>query len=301
MGTNLERSPRTLLVSERSSLLDDKNRLSAQVEQQHFNHKVTVLLPECDSAPSQLDVALKSFQSFYLIRKLPLHELLNKDFVQAAVCQGGVYGLSYKTRIEEDNCVFLLPNVITIDMTLGERGYQRLLTGLTSRLPLKMDFLLCHSEGGAILQPLLSRYDWSEHTPKVRSQMLAQLPCPALLTSDLQSYDPFSLLEWLGAVAADVSCDNKSGSFLSSLAYPEPTNTTAQSLSLSVCGLLLPCDILVLIQELRRYLERPRSMSWVAMTVHGFIDNLHAHGGPFYTLVLFQDQTYCLHMATPTS
>ncbi|XP_061835222.2 ribonuclease P protein subunit p40 [Nerophis lumbriciformis] len=331
MGTNLERSPRTLLVCERSSLLDEKNRLSAQVEQQHFNHKVTVLLPECDSAPSQLDVALKSFQSFYLIRKLPLYELLNKDFLQAAVCQGGVYGLSYKTRIEEDNCVFLLPNgrlclsldkdsyellgvegkawksklpryVITVDMTLGERGYQRLLTGLTSRLPLKMDFLLsCHLGGGAVLQPLLSRYDWSEHTPKVRSQTLTQLPCPALLTSDLQSYDPFSLLEWLGAVAADVSCDNKSGSFLSSLAYPEPTNTTAQSLSLSVCGLLLPRDILALIQELRRYLERPRSMSWVAMTVHGFIDNLHAHGGPFYTLVLFQDQTYCLHMATPTT
>nr|XP_057924816.1 ribonuclease P protein subunit p40 isoform X3 [Doryrhamphus excisus] len=299
MSTELERTPRSLLVCERSSLLDDKNRLGAQVEQQHFNCKVTVLLPERDSAPSHLDVALKSFQSFYLIRKLPLYELLEEHFVKTAVCQG-VCGLSYKTRIEEDNCVFLMPNghlclsldkdsyellgvegkawrskltkvsrhVISMDVTPGGRGYQRLLTGLKSRLPLRMDFLLSsHSGDVDALQPLLSQYE--------------------------------CFLEWLGAVAADVSCDNTPDNFLSSLAYPELTNTVAQSTSLSVSGLLLPHNILLLIQELRRYLEGPCSISWVAMTVHGF-DSLYAQGGPFYTLLLFQDQTYCLHMATST-
>ncbi|XP_054620732.1 ribonuclease P protein subunit p40 [Dunckerocampus dactyliophorus] len=331
MSTDLERSPRSLLVCERSSLLDEKNRLREQVEQQHFNCKVTVLLPGCDSAPSDLDMAMKSFQSFYLIRKLPLYELLDQHFLKTAVCQG-VCGLSYKTRIDEDNCVFLMPNgrlclsldkdsyellgvegkawrskltrvsryVVSIDVTPGGRDYQRLLTGLTSRLLLRMDFLLSsHSGGGAALQPLLSRYDWSEHTPDVRSHTVTHLPCPALMTSDLQSYDPFSFLEWLGAVAADVSCDNTSDSFLSSLAYPDMMNTAAQSLSFSVSGLLLPHDILSLIQELRRYLEWPRSMSWVAMTVHGF-DSVYAPGEPFYTLLLFQDHTYCLHMATST-
>nr|XP_057924815.1 ribonuclease P protein subunit p40 isoform X2 [Doryrhamphus excisus] len=265
MSTELERTPRSLLVCERSSLLDDKNRLGAQVEQQHFNCKVTVLLPERDSAPSHLDVALKSFQSFYLIRKLPLYELLEEHFVKTAVCQG-VCGLSYKTRIEEDNCVFLMPNghlclsldkdsyellgvegkawrskltkvsrhVISMDVTPGGRGYQRLLTGLKSRLPLRMDFLLSsHSGDVDALQPLLSQYEWSVHTPEVISRTLTHLPCPAMMTSDLQSYDAFSFLEWLGAVAADVSCDNTPDNFLSSLAYPELTNTVAQSTSLS--------------------------------------------------------------------
>jgi len=40
MFGDLERTPRTLLVCERSSFLDEKNRLSSQVEQLHFNYKV---------------------------------------------------------------------------------------------------------------------------------------------------------------------------------------------------------------------------------------------------------------------
>lgn len=40
MFGDLGRTPRSLLVCERSSLLDEKNRLSQQVEQQNFNYKV---------------------------------------------------------------------------------------------------------------------------------------------------------------------------------------------------------------------------------------------------------------------
>lgn len=124
--------------------------------------------------------------------------------------------------------------VISVDLTdrnmaAGGRGHQRLLTGLTSRVQLRTDFLLsyrpgelpistlcCHhgltltnrwclAEVRAALQPLLSRYDWSEHTPEVSSRVLTDLSSPDLLTSDLQSCDPHSFLEWLGAVEADIS------------------------------------------------------------------------------------------------
>lgn len=47
-----------------------------------------MLLPECGSAPSHLESILNSFSSFYLIKKLPLYELLDKDFLQSAVYQG---------------------------------------------------------------------------------------------------------------------------------------------------------------------------------------------------------------------
>lgn len=97
-----------------------------------------MLLPECTSAPSHLDEVLNGFSSFYLIRDLPVYELLDTSFLQAAVFQGkncthtpqyrgsvlmqkhlahlcvcvsgSVYGLSYRTRIDEDNCVALMPN-----------------------------------------------------------------------------------------------------------------------------------------------------------------------------------------------
>ncbi|KAF1382130.1 hypothetical protein PFLUV_G00161250 [Perca fluviatilis] len=109
MSADLERTPRNLLVSERSSFLDPKNRISSQLDQLHFNYKVCVLLPECSSAPSHLDSALNTFSSFYLIRKLPLYELLDTHFLET-VRNGGVSGLSYRTRLDEDNCVALMPN-----------------------------------------------------------------------------------------------------------------------------------------------------------------------------------------------
>lgn len=125
--------------------------------------------------------------------------------------------------------------VISVDLTdskmaPGEPGYQRLLTGLKSRLQLKTDFLLAiptgefaathrllevssccrltvtlRTLGGeASLQALLSRCDWTEHRPEVSKRTLTHLSCP-MLSPDQQSCDPHSFLEWLGAVDAYVS------------------------------------------------------------------------------------------------
>ncbi|XP_019123371.2 ribonuclease P protein subunit p40 isoform X3 [Larimichthys crocea] len=309
MSADLGRTPRSVLVSDRSSFRDEKNRLSSQVEQLHLSYKVSVLLPECSSPPAHLDTVFNSFNSFYLIRKLPVYELLDKHFLESAVYQGSVYGLSYRTRIDEDSCVALTPNVVSVDLTdssmaPGGRGYQRLLTGLRSRLQLKTDFLLSHHPGGgASLQALLSRYDWSEHRPEISSHTLTHLSCPSM-----QSCDPHSFLEWIGAVDADISCENSSNSFLSSLVCPEPNTTLSQALRVSVCGLLLPQDIHRLIQQIRCYLEQPRLASWVSLTVHGFADSPVSWGGNehgvlrggenFYSLLMFHDHTYHLHLAT---
>lgn len=56
--------------------------------------QVSLLLPECSSAPSHLDAALNSFGSFYLIKNLPICELLNKDFLESAVYQGNTCSLT---------------------------------------------------------------------------------------------------------------------------------------------------------------------------------------------------------------
>lgn len=43
MFGDLSRTPRSLLACDRSSFLDEKNRLGPQVEQRHFNYKVAPL------------------------------------------------------------------------------------------------------------------------------------------------------------------------------------------------------------------------------------------------------------------
>lgn len=341
MCADLSRTPRTLLVRERSSFLDPRSRLGSQVEQLHYNYKVSLLLPQCTSPPSHLDSVLDSMSSFYLLNNLPIHKLLDEQFLKTAVYPGGVYGLSYRTRIDEDNCVALLPNgrlhlsldkesfellgiegkpskfnhrtskrfVVSVDLTgstmaPGGRGYLRLLTGLKSRLQLQTDFLLSHHPGGrASLEPLLSDCDWSEHRPEISRSRLTDLSCPAL-----RSCDPHSVLEWLGAVDADVCLENSSSSFLSTLVCPEPVTLLSGAVRISVCGLLLPHDIQQLISQLRHHLEQPGSESWVALTVHGFADSPVSWGGKehgflrggenFYTLLMFNDHTYHLYLAT---
>ncbi|XP_028282680.1 ribonuclease P protein subunit p40 [Parambassis ranga] len=345
MSVDVSPTPQSLLVCDRSSFLDQKNRLNSQVEQLRFNYKVSLLLPECGSAPSHLDSVLNSFSSFCVIRNLPIYELLDRHFLESAVYHGSVYGLSYGTRMDEDNCVALMPNgrlslsldkdsyellglqgkpsrfnhrtrirfVVSIDLTdsnmaPGGQGYLRLLTGLKSRLQLQTDFLLSHHPGGIpSLQPLLSRFEWSEHKPKVVHRSLTDLACP-VLTSDQWSCDPHSFLEWLGAVDADISSENSSSTFLSSWVCPEPQRPVSQALSVSVCGLLLPQDLHRLTQALRGYLEQPRLESWASMTVHGFVDSVvswgenehrvHRGGHNFYTLLMFHNHMYHLHLAS---
>lgn len=341
MFGDLDRTPRTLLVCEKSSFRESNHRLSSQVEQLRFNYKVSVLLPDCSSTPSDLDDVLNSFQSFYLIKNLPVYELLDPDFLKTAVYQGSVYALSHRTRVDEDNCVALMPNghlclsldkdsfqvlgfegkpsrfthraacryVVSVDLTgsamaPGGRGYQRLVTGLRSRLQLRSDFLLSHHPGGgASLQALLSRYDSSELRPEVVQRSLSDLPRP-----NPRSCDPHDFLEWLGAVDASISCNNSSSSFLSSLSCPDPKTPPSQVLSVSVCGLICPQDVHRLIQHLRSHLERSAGESWASVTVHGFVDSPVSWGDEehgvlrggenFYTLLLFHDQAYRLYLCT---
>lgn len=50
--------------------------------------QVSLLLPGCSSTPNSLEDVLKSFSSFYLLKNLPAHELLDKEFLETAVYQG---------------------------------------------------------------------------------------------------------------------------------------------------------------------------------------------------------------------
>ncbi|CAJ1073215.1 ribonuclease P protein subunit p40 [Xyrichtys novacula] len=305
MTTDLDQNPRSLLVSERSSFRDLKNRISSQVEQLHLNYKVSLLLPEYSFDRSVPRTRIDEDNCVSLTPKGHLTLSLDKDSFEVLGVEGKPSRFNHRVKKRF---------VVSVDLTdscmaPGGRGYLRLLAGLKSRLRLKMDFLLSHHPGGgASLQTLLSRHDWSEHRPEVSRHTLTHLSCPALLTSDLLSCDPHSFLEWLGAAHAHISCGNTSSSFLSSLVCPEPKTALSRALSVSVCGLLLPQDIHRLLQQIRVYLEESHLESWACLTVHGFVDspvswgaNEHGvlRGGEnFYSLLMFHDDVYYLHQAT---
>ncbi|XP_010893663.1 ribonuclease P protein subunit p40 isoform X2 [Esox lucius] len=351
MFPGLEKCPRSLLVCEKSSFEHEKSGLNNHVSKHYFNHKVSLVIPECGSPPPQLASVIQTFSKYFLVKNLPVYEFLEEDFLENVVRHGGLYALSYKTLIDQDNTIALLPNsqlilsvdkdtyeqlglegkasqyshkcpmryVVTVDLTdksmaPGGKRYQRVLSSLKDRLPLKSDFLLARhrSDGDRVLQSLLSRYHWKDYSPVVSTHTLRDLSCPSLQSKDLHgdqcSCDPHSFLEWLGAVSNGVSCDNAATDFLSTYVCPEPKTAISQVLHCAVSGFLLPEDIYSLLQELRRYFDEPKFTSWLSLTVHGFMDSpvswgdrehgFHKGGENFYNVVLFKNQDYWLQMGT---
>ncbi|KAG9347714.1 hypothetical protein JZ751_003727 [Albula glossodonta] len=186
MFTNLEKCPRSLLVCEKSSFLNEKSRHDIHVAKHFFNYKVSVLIPECGIIPSGLSSVLNGFSKYYLIRDFPVYKLLEEEFLEKVVKKGSLYALSYRTRIDQDNTFALLPSgqvilsvdkdtyenlgldgkisqyihrqpmryVVTLDMTdkslaPGGKRYKRVMWALKDKVQLTSDFLLArHSTGG---------------------------------------------------------------------------------------------------------------------------------------------------------
>ncbi|TRY53849.1 hypothetical protein DNTS_002800 [Danionella cerebrum] len=295
MLPELEKCSRSLLVSEKSNFLNEKSRHEIHVSKHSFNYKVSVVIPECGLVPAPISRVISGFSSFYLVRDLPVHELLEQHFLPSTAGRGSFYAISCNTHIDEDNCIALLSSVVTLDLTdksltPGTKQYQRVLSSLKDRLVLRYDFLLTKSTSDEALQALLSRYPHEECKQAFSQQILTDIECPTLFPSDIQgksrSCDPHHFLEWLGAVNLDISCTNASDSFVSTYVCPEPRSCVSQALVLTVTGFISPENVFELLQELS-------PVAW-GTTEHGFLKG----GENLYTFVCFSNQDYWLHMAT---
>uniref|UniRef100_U3KFD3 Ribonuclease P/MRP subunit p40 n=1 Tax=Ficedula albicollis TaxID=59894 RepID=U3KFD3_FICAL len=144
-----------------------------------YTGKVSFLIPECGMLPEVLKSTIADFGEYYLVRNLPVHELVAHEFVDAFVKKGSCYALTYKTKIDQDNTAALLPNgklilsvdkdtyeelglqgrpsrysgkkvmryIVTIDLTDAgfhpeSKKHNRVLWALKEKKPLEFDFLL---------------------------------------------------------------------------------------------------------------------------------------------------------------
>ncbi|XP_023696962.1 ribonuclease P protein subunit p40 [Paramormyrops kingsleyae] len=179
MHPELQQSPRNILVFEKSNFMNEKSRHDLHVLKHYFNYKVSVFIPECGILPSELNDAISRFTKYYLVKDLPVHELLEEECLEKTVKKGRFYALSYNRRIDQDDVVAILPTgqmilsvnkdtyeqlglegkesqythkqpmryVVTVDLTdksmlPGSKRYNRVLWALKEKVPVKMDFLL---------------------------------------------------------------------------------------------------------------------------------------------------------------
>uniref|UniRef100_A0A8C3QZN8 Ribonuclease P/MRP subunit p40 n=1 Tax=Cyanoderma ruficeps TaxID=181631 RepID=A0A8C3QZN8_9PASS len=320
LPAQLGRAPRHLLVCERSHARHPRSRHAAHVRDHAYSCRVSFLIPECGVLPEVVKSTIADIGDYYLVRSLPVHELVTHEFIDAFVKKGSCYALSYKTKIDQDNTAALLPNVITIDLT--DAGFQpeskkhnRVLWALKEKKPLEFDFLLAWYNTGAEGSTLMSYFSKNQIQalkPKITFSTLRDLQCPVLQSNDLQgkpeeSCSTEELFEWLGAVLNQVSLDNKSSSFLSTYCCPEPNTVVEKAFLCTITGFIIPEKIIQLLEQLCSYFSEPKLAYWLTLTVHGFADSpvswresehgFHKGGENLYNFVIFRNLDYWLQMA----
>ncbi|GCC30884.1 ribonuclease P protein subunit p40 [Chiloscyllium punctatum] len=226
---NVEKCARHLVVSERSNFRHSKSKHHQHVQAHHYNYKVSILIPECGVIPPGVTAVCRNLGEYYLVKQLPLHQMLEPEFVNTFVKKGFLYVLSYNTRIDQDNCIALLPTgklilsvdkdtyeelglegqpsmyshkaVVRYNITVsirdatfvpGARRYNRVMWALKEKKPLRFDFLMkWHSSGGqeANLVSYFKEYECKVYNPKVSTRILEDIDSPVLLSKELKGKD----------------------------------------------------------------------------------------------------------------
>ncbi|KAG2457991.1 RPP40 protein, partial [Polypterus senegalus] len=125
MYMHFEQCPRHLLVCEKSNFANEKSRHGIHVQSHYFNYQVNMLIPECAVLPSELNALVNSFEKYYLVKNVPVYELVEQQFIDRFVKKGSVYALSYNTQIDQDNTVALLPTG-TLILSVDKDTYEEL-------------------------------------------------------------------------------------------------------------------------------------------------------------------------------
>ncbi|KAL8623421.1 hypothetical protein ACOMHN_037956 [Nucella lapillus] len=174
-------APKTRLVFEKSSFANEKSSHGKVLQTKYFTHSANIIVPYNSTTAHLPSVIhnLEKEQSTYLAHQVPLHQLLDKHFIEAFVKRGQLYMLSHKRHIDTQDCVALIPTghlilhvtkdtyeqlglegkpsafsgkkptkyVIDVDLNAksfapGRKGYDRALWCLKDRLDLTFDLLL---------------------------------------------------------------------------------------------------------------------------------------------------------------
>ncbi|XP_038070339.1 ribonuclease P protein subunit p40-like [Patiria miniata] len=118
-------SPKSKTIFESSAFIHKNSRHTSCVSDHYFNHAVEVFLPCCDSLPDAVQVSSPQRQEYYAVKRLPLAELTNAEFVSRFVKAGRLYVLSIGQHIDTHNVAAILPTGRLI-LSVNKDTYQEL-------------------------------------------------------------------------------------------------------------------------------------------------------------------------------
>uniref|UniRef100_A0A8D8FAU3 Ribonuclease P protein subunit p40 n=1 Tax=Culex pipiens TaxID=7175 RepID=A0A8D8FAU3_CULPI len=107
-----------------------KDPIRNGIRSHHFNQLITVVLPDVPSIPVAVETALAD-SDHYLVRNVSLRALTNRAFLEGFVKRGTFYAVSFRTRLDTDDCVAVTPAGVLV-LHLNKETYQTL--GLEGRV-----------------------------------------------------------------------------------------------------------------------------------------------------------------------
>ncbi|KAK3704043.1 hypothetical protein QZH41_017974, partial [Actinostola sp. cb2023] len=217
---------------------------------------------------------------------LPIHEFIEKEFIDKFIKQGEFYAVSTKTCIDTGNCVAVLPTgtlllsldkdtyeelghghifvfaVVEIDLKSpsfqpGKNHYERVQWCFKKGLELKYEFVFLwvdedNQTNTEILQSYFSRYDC--HTVRNRESItnLTNLKTPIInpgLTKPSHDITSGCFYEWLGCIQCDIDCcAGTPDSYISTLTCPNPSVVIKDVVRCQWRGFITPQRILKLLE-----------------------------------------------------
>ncbi|XP_031802773.1 ribonuclease P protein subunit p40 isoform X2 [Sarcophilus harrisii] len=325
----LREAPRHLLVCEKSNFGHDKSRHRQHVQTHYLNYRVSFLIPECGILSKELKNIVMEVGPYYLVKNLPLHELIVHDFINNFVKKGKLILSLDKDTYEEIGLQGhpsrysgrkVMRYIVTLDLMDSSfnpesKKYKRAFWAFSEKKPLKFNFLLAwHHEGTeqSTVMSYFSKYQIQEHQPKIAFSTLRDLQCPLLQSGELEGKPEEScsapeLFDWLGAVFSNVELNNQSFSFVSTYCCPQPSVLVEKAYLCTITGFIVSEKISLLLEQLCHYFDDPKLTPWVTLSVQGFADspvswreNEHGFrkgGEHLYNFVIFSNQDYWLQMA----
>ncbi|PIK37595.1 putative ribonuclease P protein subunit p40 isoform X2 [Apostichopus japonicus] len=277
--------------------------------------KVEVMLPGCESLPDVIQDISPDLDSYYLVKRLPVVELVKEEFVKEILRKGHFTGISVGTRVDNHTVVAVLPSghlILSVDkdlyQELGLSGKPSKYTGRNAtRFVVEIDlFNANHSNGkkqyNRVLWSLKDRlnltfnfiFSWEPiNEEKVNFMQLTRL------------WDKY-VLEDLSIVSHTIQ--KTQTTVVPKLSHNQSLVSTpgdGQDVS-SIYEYIgtISCD------ANQSFVKSDALVPWAALTVHGFDDSpvswwrkehgFHKNGCNLYTILILPDDTYWLYMAIGT-
>ncbi|KAG1683583.1 Ribonuclease P protein subunit p40 [Nymphon striatum] len=267
----------------------------------HYNHGIQIVIPNTLHLPDSLDKLFKDDNPiYYYIKNLPVHEIINKLFIECYIKKGKFICKSVGTRIDRDDCMCVTPNghlilnlrrqtflqlglpakankakylkyndrrIVDIDLTTdyctpGTKFYKRLEWCLTERIGLNFDMLI----------------SWIPHDGKIDSSSpivyLANKGYKGRLCQPKNHVNQI-YSEQVPVIDKDnyEQSVESTSDFVSSYNIPEPNSSMGQILTCETYGFFDSEYINKCLSTLKNVVLTRKTIPWAAIIVHGFDDS----------------------------